>query len=364
MAPPIALFSPVPPAETGVADFTHLVFGSDARFQIYDSQTLSASEFLRLVRENIHSALVFCLGNSSHHVNTLRLMGELLGYPGGICKLFLHLHEPILGGLALAYRRAVLRFSESRSPQADGGIALELGAVGGGEQLLKTLMARTRIAGILVHSSRARELLEQTIGTQVSGQGAAIRVLPHPVLDALEPNSCPVSERGYDVGIFGILDDEHKATDLAIRVVLESHRMGLVKRAVLCGFNAQDYWQQNRLAQDPIFDIENAPSRTRMLEIMGQTRVALQLRTRDRGESSGVVPMLFARDTAIVVSNLGSVDDGDSAAVWKVDNSTVLSVFPQIFRQISTRAPGLVSENSRSMYTPASFREEFLSWVS
>lgn len=364
MDAPIAVISPVPPAETGIADFSNLIFGSDRRFELYDSQSLDIQEFMGQMQRRVHAAVVFCLGNSAHHINTLRLISSLRDYPRGACKLFLHLHEPVLDGLTSAYRMAALRIHESTALLANDPFASEISRRDGGVSLLRALFARTSFAGVLVHSAQARLLVEKMVGNQLLQAQPAVYVLTHPCFDLPDPNQIPMAERCYDVGVFGLLDNENKATNLAIQAVLEARRQGIVKRALLCGFNAAEYRRSNREAQDPMFETVNAPPRHEMLKRMGQTRVALQLRAEDRGESSGVLPMLLSCSTPVIVSNLSSVKDESFVAVRTVENAEVLSAFPTLYQQLCALDIGTAYREFQLSRQPEAFRENLIAWMS
>jgi|GEM_PF-1358866 len=326
----IAVITPLPPETTGVAEFSERIYGSNKEFDVFWStggKAFDIGGFFSKALECKYDAIIFTLANSSHNFPTVDLLRRFAGFPGVHRKIFIHIHDPVLMNLARHVcekeGKNVLRLYEKDRGLKEGSIgdiyqAFEnFGFTG-----LSYLLANINVNTVIVHSNAALELVKYDLGERVNKIPHFLKLF-HPCFDPM--TNIPMKKREYDLGIFGVADDGGKMTSKAVEVILKAYDRGLIKKAVLCGYNARSYAVEKDLTRFPFFEFIENPSHSDMFKVMSNTRVAIQPRLLNTGESSGVVPMLVGAHVHSIVSKVGAFKEYPDSLVKKVENRAFVS---------------------------------------
>ncbi|MBP0446375.1 glycosyltransferase family 4 protein [Roseomonas sp. SSH11] len=336
----IAVISVMPPAETGIATFTRASFRhagypvdiyapcfsfEDYADRLHDPALkdsparVFALQALAMGRQaNDYAAEIYVLGNSDHNLPVYEALRRSRDFPPA-GRLWVHVHDPGLmhllapvaglrGGLAPMLRAHYadrLGGLDMARAQQDPGLLAERGILG-----VRALLDGLPIDRLLVNSAAARELL---LAEMPSLRPEQVLQLFHPVFPEADVALTAAPRAGRPViGSFGV-PSPYKQTE----VVLEA--MALLRQRMpeavllLAGYGAGDYAQRMGLDGLPYLRVVDAPSDGALLGMMRSVDLAVQLRSGNRGESSGVVPQLLGCGTPVVVSATGSfLEFGDA----------------------------------------------------
>lgn len=117
------------------------------------------------------------------------------------------------------------------------------------------------------------------------------------------------------IGNFGILSGA-KRSELVFEACAHLANRGYAIELVLAGFGTQQYLAKHHSAVKAYeMEVHDSPDDQSLLKIMDTVHVAVQLRDRNLGESSGVVASLIAKSVATVVSEIGSFAEYEGAAM-------------------------------------------------
>jgi hypothetical protein len=147
-----------------------------------------------------------------------------------------------------------------------------------------------------------------------------------PIFDGLTP---------LRIGTFGILSYS-KRSDVVLEACEHLAGIGQNVTLVIAGFEAQKFLERYNLASFN-FKIEcySSPTDGDLLSLMDTVHVAVQLRKRNLGESSGVVASLICKGVTTIVSNVGSFAEYDGAAIVVEDLCTAVDLANTISKSIS-----------------------------
>ncbi len=334
--------SALPPASTGIAHCTLATYARApypvdifspqgapradvGRVQIFDLDRLSS------VRETrAYAAEVFTIGNSDHNLPTYAALCER---PRRGPPRFAHLHEPCLIDLVRAYAAATGRGHFDLLRAAYGarmeGHAYEALA-GAGVLGPKALFAGVPIAGFLVNSRAARDLL---LRDWPSLDPRQVHVLFHPVFPPAPVARTP--RETLRLGSFGI-PSAYKHTPLLVDAFqLFRERSERPVELWLVGFHATEFAHRHGFADAPGLVIVDAPNDRAFEEAMANVDLAVQLREQNLGESSGAVAQLLAQGTPVIASNLGSFVEFGEAIAKAPESLTAQTLSELIEREIA-----------------------------
>lgn len=339
-----AIISAMPPSQTGVATCNHktLLEGRHdadiiSKWESLESYALTNSgmsgagqcfdhSFLPVlaVRRKYHN-LVVSVGNSNHDLFAVLTMMRFPYYT--VCKnLTLHLHDGCL--LNLAQKSAAMQGktlmdeilrsythvnnNDLRS-LADSSIEnwhLFEELVTRGIYGLRLIIDYVKPTRIVVNSNYAAEMLHKDFGP--AGCPLPIDLGFHPVFQS---DNRTVSYKPWTpdqdlrVGSFGI-PSESKLTSLIIRACRVLHNSGTKVRLVLAGFHCDEYIKRvEDIIQGLPVEIYSDVTDAKLLSVMDTVHVAVQLRRRNLGESSGVVASLIQKEVPTIVSSEGAFSD-------------------------------------------------------
>ncbi len=359
----IAVVSVLPPLKTGVANYSLRIFQASPVpvdvFAPFDR----AGPYLAATRQlpaaggpvsifalealtealtmRHYTAVVWVLGNSDHHLPVIRLMREMRHLPP-LAPNLVQLHDPWLFNLARVYAEDVdsdlVSLLQAAVPSGLAGADWTAVAVGDISSLLahpglpvRALLADVPLRGVIVHSAAARAMLRND---RLLPDDLAVHDLFLPVLDGFTEWDAARRPR-LRIGSFGV-PDPAKRTDLvvaAFRMLRQEHPDATL---VLAGYHAAAYARAFGLAEEPGLEIHDNPGTERYRQLMASVDVAIQLRLRNMGESSGVIPQLLSHDTPTIVSAIGSFTEYGDAVTALPPESTASELYTAIADNLST----------------------------
>lgn len=335
----IAVVTPLLPESTGIAEFSEKVYNSDRHIDLFWKKTrdhYAINELFGMAANKKYDAIIFTLGNSNHNYQIVETLEKFKGFPGVKTKIVLHLHDPVLTNvsrhLSIIREGNYLEHYFKRDGLKDVEMpdiykAFEVYGYTG----LSYLINRCNISSIITNSYAAMQLTQADLKEKFE----SIRnkcILFHPCFDKYINK--PLVSRKYDVGVFGVMDNGGKMTNKAFEAILYARNNGYIKSVVMCGYNAREYCQDNGIATYDFVRIIDNPTHAEMHNIMSETKVALQPRLLNTGESSGIVPMLISTNTLSVVSNVGTFQEYPEGLTKKVENVNFVLSANELFSRI------------------------------
>jgi hypothetical protein len=329
----IAVVSVLPPLQTGIANYTLRTYeASPLPVDIFspldsDAAYLAASRRLpqpggpvavfalealpAALAMRDYAAVIWVLGNSHHHMPVIRLMREMR-HLEPLAPTWVQLHDPVLFNLARLQAEAndsdLAAMLRPLVPEGIPGADWPAVALGDATSILshpglavRALLAGVPLQGAILHSRAARDLILPDWPALAALQQ---RLLYLPVADDFRPrpwtpgNAPRLGSFGYPAAI--------KGTDLivaAFRRLRETHPGATL---VIAGYHAAPYAAAHGLEGEPGIELHDNPPMPRLVELMRGVDVALQLRTINTGESSGVVPQLLSLDVPTISTAIGA----------------------------------------------------------
>ncbi len=343
----IAVVSVVPPADTGIANFTVRAFASGATpvdvFFPHDS----AAEYLAVANRlggpdavinffslealdvglasRDYAAVVWVLGNSDHHIETAKLLRLTRHLPASVPS-YIEIHDPVLLNLtariAIAERTDISGLIQQSSGVDLGGVDWDRARRGDHRELLErgatgipALLNDVRFEGLILHSRAARDMVLRDWGGL---DPARAHVLFHPVFEPFEDDARQHSGNAIRIGTFGV-PAASKQTETVIEAFKLIRKSQPAATLLIAGFGAHAYSRACIPEEVPGLLIEDSPPTDRLLELMRGVDVAVQLRAVNTGESSGIIPQLLALNRVTIASSVGAFADyGDPVRYVRV----------------------------------------------
>lgn len=340
----LAVISPLPPARTGVAQASVRTFAAwpagvdyfDDFRAIADMNLLQFGaalggwrhralhvDFLpEVLARGRYAAAVFAFGNSAHNVATLSWLLRIRQiHPRP--PIIIQVHDPIVLDVL---RRVMLVLGYERDElfaRAYDGEALALWRSGAWRDLIdrgvcgmRAIRRAAPIDAVIVNSRAARQILVDDDPLQPD---ARIETLFLPVMTSRSHRPAPRLEAARPpdelrVGFFGVMDAS-KRPDVALEAVRILRRRGRPVRLVIAGYDVRTFAAAHALEAEDFIELHQNPDDQDLTDLMASVDVAVQLRDRNGGESSGAVSMLIGLGTPTIVSRLGSFEEfGDAVA--------------------------------------------------
>jgi glycosyltransferase involved in cell wall biosynthesis len=214
----------------------------------------------------------------------------------------------------------------------------------------------------LVNSATAAELCARDL------VGLAARVeriflpvaLPrnwHPPLGA---SASSERARPLTLGTFGMPGPD-KRTELIVEAAGELTRRKVAVRLVMAGFGCA-HWAQRHADELKGLDVDarDTPSDHEFLDAMSVVDVAVQLRRRSLGESSGVVPELLALGRSVIVSDIGSFREYGKAVRTVSDDASPSGLADCIFDTWKNPVPQAAIADFVATHSSERFRKAIL----
>lgn len=178
----------------------------------------------------------------------------------------------------------------------------------------------------IVNSSAAKDI----ILNEISGDKISIEKIFHPVfapkdirihnnLDQLDRIISKVS--GPILGTFG-LPGFGKCTDIVIEAVNKLREEIPNVRLIVAGYEVDSFFRKNPDLMREFIITYDSPSDTILNMLMERIDIAIQLRLKNLGESSGIIPQLLALNKKVICSNIGSFLEYKSSVTYFHGNSS------------------------------------------
>jgi glycosyltransferase involved in cell wall biosynthesis len=335
----IAVVTPLPPARTGVAPATLNSFapwpgGADFFGCPSSAADLSLLQHHRALAGGRHrvfhldflaeavarfsyEALVFSFGNSIHNapiVSWLLRSREFSDRPPVIA----YVHDPIVFDVLRSATELMGHESDElfrRAYDREALVAFRRRAtgtlLGRGVSGLRALRREARVDLTLVNSLAARRFL---IADDPTLEDHEVGVFFHPVFGELTgvqalPRAA-FAEAGtvLRIGCFGILS-ANKQPDAVLAAVRLLRERGLDARLILAGYDINDFAVEHALEGLDYVELYQNPGDSQLVELMSTAHVAVQLRDRNTGETSGVVSQLMGLGVPTLVSRIGAFEE-------------------------------------------------------
>lgn len=334
-----AVVGPMPPAETGIANFTLQTFrncsGGVDIFTTFESlhayahfaceeprkdlgvEMFELAALPKAVELRDYDAIIICIGNSSHNRPFAELLATLATFPPAV-PVLLHLHDPWLFDLwdwtaATMGRSSRSDLESLYGISAKGFRATHRVALAGGAFGVSALIGAAPVCGIIVNSRAAEILVQRDLslaGIELPIVRAFLPVLP-PLVAVREMAS---TEMPIKIGAFGYpgAAKRSRETVQAAHLLIGS---GKASEIVIAGYSASNFVKSLPTRERKNVRHQNAPADFALEILMSQIDVAVQLRRGNRGESSGIVSQLLAQGKPVVVSATGSFREFGDAVV-------------------------------------------------
>lgn len=324
----VALVTILPPQESGLAtfalrlaeenpgsldlfaSFTKLEDLLGVRGQLRGNTPIHPVELLpEVAARRQYDAVVFAIGNSDHNIPIARAVRLLAPLIAGSRKI-LQVHDPVLFNLGRGVLRegAVLDLAYGAAYPSVAGVFSGMGEeqlIARGISGMSALFVGTGIDEIVVHSSSAAEILSADMAH--GSWRRPVRKLFHPVFRSTiaELPGLEFSLPRPILGVFGVPSSD-KRVDLVAAAAMRGIDQGTVGTALFAGYGAE---RARDLFPSPYQDRVTAignPDDVMLERCMKMSDVAVQLRARNLGESSGVIPQLLELGVPVVSSRIGS----------------------------------------------------------
>jgi hypothetical protein len=330
----------MPPSDTGVATCNFKALNECAVLVDIFSHWESVGHYARLVSECVpgvslhqhslmslfaarrkYKKLVISVGNSDHNIFAIR---SLMAFPyKEVCEeVILHLHDACLLNLvektvALDGQSLLNRVRDDygdvtgvESLQSEETWRLIERCVGLGVFGVRSVVGLIKPTQIVVNSRYAADMVENEIGRE--NASIPVKVGFHPVFGGdvrVSPYKRWDRSQVLRVGSFGI-PSGGKGTPTVVSACRELSKFGCRVCLVIAGFNAQACLERLSVDSSGI-EVEVLSDLTddELLGKMESVHVAVQLRNRNLGESSGVVSSLIRKGVPTVVTGTGAFND-------------------------------------------------------
>jgi hypothetical protein len=329
----IAVVSVLPPQQTGIANYTLCTFEASPVpvdvFSPFDTDHAYLAASRRLPQANgplevfalealpaalamrDYTAVIWVLGNSHHHLPVIRLMREMR-HLDPLSPTWVQLHDPVLFNLArLHAEEADSDLAAMLQPLVPEGIPdADWAAASRGDVrsilthpglAVRALLAGVPLHGAILHSHAARDLILRDWPELAVLQQ---RLLYLPVAESFRPRPW-TSGPAPRIGSFGY-PSAFKGTDLIVAAFRRLRQAQPGATLVIAGYHAAAYAGAQGLAGEPGIEVNDNPPMPRLVELMRGVDVAIQLRTLNLGESSGVVPQLLSLDVPTITTAIGA----------------------------------------------------------
>lgn len=385
----IAFISCTPPEDTGIATCSlHTWLGSNDPVDFFTPVTdldyffslarrlagpdkkgprlLDVGGFLAMDGQARYSDIVIAVGNSDHHTYVHHLLKKLASI-GSLDRVTLYIHDPCV--LNLVERGTQLREREFFQ-MLESIYQLDLLPKDGSE-LSHDLLIEKGVYGVryfysagitkfMVNSRAAAKMLRDDL----QDADATVTTLFHPAfLPALpiEVRRPTGGANDFVIGTFGVPDKSKKTIEV-VMAVKTLKKMGYNARLLIAGFHARKFADRNaRLLNDIDYTLFDGPTDFQLIQCMKSCDIAVQLREKNLGESSGVIPQLLCLGKSVIVSRIGSFSEiGES--VSSVDKDVEIpDLAARILELHSTPIDPSKIKQYVEEHTPQKFRHEFLS---
>ena len=353
------MFSTLPPDQTGIAAYGLSMAKASKKIDVVgrfdslrDYEEIKSSGVNNVFSEVMLPYLplkvnyvgkLFVFGNSKHHEFSLRSAihskGEkgraLYLHEGQLFWMFAHhLNNDVekVKDFICTWYPYLKNDARNKNTLSDLSDFMESQRIG----CIRPLVEMTGIRKIFVNNECARDWIVGEF-TGNAFEGLIVKVLFHPIPEfarvQVDEQLKKFARGRLIVGSFGIPRDSKQSEDV-ICAVKHLNEIGIASVLVLAGYKAQSFVSHFGLAKDFIYVVD-APSDEKLFSLMNTVDVAVQLRKRQHGESSGCISQLLGLNKKIVTTE-GFVSN-DIAKVCTVipSNSDSIKIAEAITQAVS-----------------------------
>jgi glycosyltransferase involved in cell wall biosynthesis len=305
----------------------------------------------------VYDHIVIAVGNSNHNAYVFELLKKL-SIVGSLPRVTLYVHDPCL--LTLIQRGTNLHFRQLLAdsyridPSQVKSVALiERGMFGA------RYFCHLGIKRFLVNSEAALDILNRDLaGTSATVQKIFLPVFLPAGLEELEPQS---SFDGISIGTFGI-PGSVKGTDKVVGSVKRLMRRGHNVRLVIAGFNAARFaWERHQLLKGIECKVLDGPTDPQLIRCMQSIDVAVQLRMKNLGESTAIIPQLLHLGKSVIATDIGSFKEFGCAVRLISPNATEDDIADQIMDLFKRPIDRTNINGYKEEHSPECFQNKFLS---
>ncbi len=347
----LAFVSPLPPARSGIADYSAELLPALAQFYDIDvilepsvqAKACTGSQYrLRdstwlLQNPSHYDRVLYHFGNSSHHQHMLSL---LLQVPGVVV-----LHDFYLGDL-LNYLEAyqVDAFACQRGLYLSHGYGALAKRSVPGQNIQATdhhpanFEVLQHALGVIVHSLHSKQLAATWYGASVAGNWSVIPLLrqPNNSIDrqaarqalGLQPDEFMICS----FGLMGATKLNHRLLQAwlsAVRVRTTKCRLVFVGEEQVGDYGVQIRQAIQASGMEHSIQITGRADSARYVQYLMAADLAVQLRTSSRGETSAAVLDCLNYGLPTIVNAHGALAELPSTAVWMLADDFLASALTQ-----------------------------------
>ena len=386
----IAVVTVLPPAKTGVAVFCLKTFaaapldvdvfapfatpaeylgssalpGASANMSFFSLHSIRAGYEFRNYR-----AVIWVLGNSDDFIPVLKVLRDLR-HLRETTPTWIELHDPFLLNVTAKciqleggrMSHVVKRHLHGKADDIDWQIIehgdysrlVELGYAG-----IRSMLNDVPFTGLLVHSKAAKDIVRRDWPEL---DAARLSLLFHPVFEPYCRRDQPPTQ-SIRIGSFGV-PNASKKTELILEAFRLIRAVQPSATMVLAGYQAAAYAQNGCILNEPGLTVVDSPSDNALLSLMAGVDVAVQLRLRNSGESSGVIPQLLALDVPVLASPTGAMREYGSAVAHVPELCEASQLAEFILKEASQpEARQAAREVYSTSFTPALFCKQLIQVV-
>lgn len=357
--PRLAYVSPLPPGKTGIADYSAELLPELARYydiELITDQTDLTDDWLLAnfpirtaawFKENAGSydRIVYHFGNSAFHQHMFTL---LEAHPGIVV-----LHDFFLSGV-LSYidnTRYLPGIYSRALYQSHGYRALIEYAATPGEETIWKYPCNKQVldlaTGVIVHSQYSRQLATDWYGPETSAEWQTtplIRAMPDQPRRTAARQTLDIQDADFLVCVFGMLGPTKLNHEMLAAWLASA--LSQDKRCLLCfvgGNDADEYTDTLRrlIASSPGPDrirITGFSSTETYRQYLAAADLAVQLRTRSRGETSASILDCLAYGIPTIINANGSATEIPEQIVIKLADQFQITELTQALEQIHGNA--------------------------
>ena len=322
----IAVFTPLPPEETGIARFSQQEYTCLPELYdiIYDVKSVKDYKSLlnggskkqwnviaytyykeKLLSPNTYLSRIFVVGNSPHHDPAVREAIATNGEPNRM----LYLHEALIHGAffpqlekkGIPLQTYVAKYYPEVPSEALNQIGqpdFEWNTFCHAQKIwgVRPLLLLSGITDIIVNNENAKELILSDL-LPWQKHKVRIKVLFLPIerfekLEKLEKSHFQLSPETRLIGSFGF-PTALKGSDQVVDACMELNRRGIPVKLLLAGYNAARFVASLPKEKQVICLTPDTTSTSDFLKLMNSVDLAVQLRLQSHGESSGCICQLM-----------------------------------------------------------------------
>ena len=386
----IAVVTVLPPAKTGVAVFSLKTFaaaplevdvfapfatpaeylgssalpGASASMSFFSHRSIRAGCEVRNYR-----AVIWVLGNSDDFIPVLKLLRDLR-HLRKTTPTWIELHDPFLlnvtakciqlegGRMSHVVQQHLHGKADDIGWQiidhGDYSRLVELGYAG-----IRSMLSDVPFTGLLVHSKAAKDIVRRDWPEL---EEARLSLLFHPVFEPYCRRDQPHTQ-SVRIGSFGV-PNPSKQTELILDAFRLIRALQPSATMVLAGYQAAAYAQNGCLLNEPGLTVVDSPSDSALLSLMAGVDIAVQLRLRNSGESSGIIPQLLALDVPVLASPTGAMREYGSAVAHVPEPCDANQLAEFILKEASQpEARRTAREVYSTTFTPALFCKQLIQIV-